>query len=80
MPPGGAFDPSAYFDPRKFREPGVYRIRFVYSSKSDDIAAWGGDGGRAVANNAEIVGMFRQVPKVEVRSDEFTLTVVAPGK
>lgn len=91
VPPGGAFDPYlhidgyGYFsahqlDSHNFREPGVYRIRFVYSAKSDDIGAWGGDGGRAVAANDELVGMFKQVPKVEARSDEFTLTVVAPGK
>jgi hypothetical protein len=91
LPPGGAFDPyrriddygffPAYqLDAHTFGEPGMYRIRFVYSAKSNDIGAWAGDGGQAVAANEEIMGMFRLVPKVEVRSDEFTLTVVAPGK
>jgi len=89
--PGEAFDPfqsiddhgffSAYqLDERHFRAPGVYRIRFVYSTKEADINAWAGDGAEKVAADDELVGKFKQVPKVEVRSDEFTLTVVAPGK
>jgi hypothetical protein len=91
VPPGGTFDPYQRIDdygffsahqlsPDTFREAGVYRIRLVYSTKNDDIGAWGGDGGRRVAANEEIMNLFKQVPKTEVRSNEFALTVIAPGK
>jgi len=91
VPPGGTFDPYQRIDdygffsahqlsPDTFREPGVYRLRFVYCTASHVIGAWAGDGGRAVAADKEIVNLFKQVPKVEVRSNEFVLTVAAPGK
>jgi hypothetical protein len=89
--PGEAFDPfqsiddsgffSAYqLDERHFRMPGVYRIRFVYSTKNDDIKAWAGDGAEKVAADDGLVGKFKQTPKFEVHSDEFTLTVVGPRR
>lgn len=91
VPPGESFDPYQHTDghgffsaeqlePENFRQPGVYRIRFIYSAKSDDLGAWGRGGGESSEVNTEIVKMFQLVPKVEVRSDEFALTVVAPGK
>ena len=61
-----------------FSQPGEYRVRFVYSTASEDIAKWGGDGRAAVADNAELVALFKQVPKTEVRSDEFIVNVEAP--
>lgn len=73
--PAARFFPSNQFDPDDFREPGVYRIRFVYSTKSDDIREWRG----WEDDSPEVVSLFKRVPKIEVRSDEFVLTVV-PGK
>src|SRR5688572_14404597 len=72
--PGEAFDPfqsiddhgffSAYqLDERHFRTPGVYRIRFVYSTKEDDIKKWGGDGAGKVAADGELVDKFKKAPK-----------------
>ncbi len=91
VPPGGTFDPYQNIDlfgffpayqlsAETFREAGVYRLRFVYSTKNYDIGAWAGDGGRAVAADEQIMNLFKRVPKVEVRSNEFELTVTAPGK
>lgn len=91
LPPGESFDPyrrvddggffSAHqLEAHTFGVAGAYRIRFVYSTKGDDIGEWSGDGKRSVASNAEIVELFKQVPKIEVRSDEFMLTVIAAGK
>jgi hypothetical protein len=82
VPPGKAFDPfqrvdsygffSAYqLDPSTFRAPGEYRIRFVYSTKNPAIATWRGD-----AADQKIVGLFRQVPKVEIRSNEIKVCVI----
>ena len=91
VPPGGTFNPYQRVDDhgffsahqlseRHFTTPGEYRIRFVYSTLSDDIKAWDGRGGESAASEPQILRMFRLVPKVEVRSEEFLLTVVAPGK
>ena len=85
--PGESFNPYKSVDgygffgahqllARNFSQPGEYRIRFVYSSASDEIAKWGGDGREFVGENAELVGLFKQVPKTEVRSEEFVVTVV----
>ncbi len=87
VPAGGTFNPYQHVDqsgffsahqlyPENFRQPGEYRFRFVYSTANNDIGAWGGDGGASVAKDAEIMRMFRLVPKVEVQSEEFKLTVV----
>lgn len=91
VPAGGAFNPYGYEGSdgfahayqifhRTFREPGEYRIRFTYSTKSDDIREWAGDGKETVFGDTRIADLFRQVPRIEVSSDEFILTVVAPGK
>lgn len=87
IPAGGTFDPYQKIDgygffstpqlaSENFRQPGEYRVRFVYSTANNDIGAWGGDGGATVAKDAEISRRFRLVPKVEVRSGEFKLTVI----
>jgi hypothetical protein len=86
VPPGKALDPyrridqygffSAHqLDQRTFRTACEYRIRFVYSTKSDTIAQW-----RGKAADEKIAGMFKQVPKVEVRSNEIKVCVVEPGR
>jgi hypothetical protein len=88
VPPGGTFNPHQKIDrygfwssrqlsPDTFREPGVYRIRFLYSTKNNTIDQWAGSSSE-VAANAEIMRLFNQVPKVEVHSNEFVLTVIAP--
>ncbi len=88
VPPGEVFNPYGEgnygFYPHLsyglFRTPGEYRIRFVYSTESDDLKAWAGDGKEKVAANQEITTRFEQVPRVEIRSEEFTVTVTAKGK
>jgi len=89
--PGASFDPyqrtddygffSAHqLNPNNFGTVGKYRIRFIYSTNSDAIEKWGGDGRGSVAKNEKLMAMFRQVPKVEVKSNEIQVTVVEPGK
>lgn len=89
--PGEAFDPYQHIDdfgffqshqlvPRNFQSAGEYRIRFVYSTKSNNIAAWGGDGCDKVAADERLVGLFGQVPKFEIRSNEIKINVVESGK
>jgi hypothetical protein len=95
VPPGGTFDPyqriddEGFFDspqicaPETFREAGVYRLRFVYSTNSADMKVWAGeagDGGREVLASEQLANLFKQVPKLEIRSNEFELTVTTPGK
>jgi hypothetical protein len=90
VPPGGTFDPfqrvdsggffSAEPSPEIFKDPGTYRISFGYSSSSTDILLWGGDYREAVAEDEKLVALFARVPKVEVRSNEFKVTVLAPRK
>jgi hypothetical protein len=86
---GGEFDPYQHIDsggffsahqldPGNFAAAGKYRIRFIYSTDCETIAKWGGDGRDSVAANEKLVGMFRQVPKVEIRSNEIQVTVVEP--
>ena len=87
VPPEGEFDPYQPIDDQgffsahelsadTFRAAGTYRIRFFYSSVSSDIAEW--RGGR-LATNKTIAAVFKQVPKVAVKSNEIQVTVVAPG-
>jgi hypothetical protein len=92
VPPGGTFDPfqeiddygfffaSRQLNPHTFRAAGEYRIRFVYSTRSDDIGAWAGESAWTPAQYEKVVGLFRQVPKVEVQSNEIKVTVVDRGK
>lgn len=91
VPAGKAFDPYQNVDdfgffsanqltPSTFQTAGEYRIRFVYSTKSDTIAEWGGYGRNKVAEDPKLIGMFQQVPKVEISSNEIKVTVVEPGK
>jgi hypothetical protein len=90
VPPGGTFDPYQHIDsygffgaslsPKIFNDAGTYRIRFVYSSNCDDIRAWGGDRREEVAGDERLLALFAQVPKVEVRSNEFKVLVVAPAE
>ena len=89
VPPGGGFDPtrgvwgSGWLTPDHkpaagFSVPGVYRVRFVYSAKCDDIGQWNGFLNSATVGD-EVAARFGREPKVEVRSDEFVVTVLAPG-
>jgi hypothetical protein len=82
VPPGKAFEPyqkmdeqgffsSIQLDETTFRKAGDYRIRFFYSTKNHAIAKWMGD-----AKDEKIVGMFKRVPKVEIRSNEIKVTIV----
>jgi hypothetical protein len=91
VPPGGTFDPyqeideggfflSCQLTASAFRTAGEYRIRFVYSTKYDDIIAWVGDGVATAAEYKKLLGMFRQVPKVEIRSNEIKIRIVKGGK
>jgi hypothetical protein len=86
VPPDADFDPYQQIDDQgffsahelsadTFRAVGTYRIRFFYSSASADIAEWRGAN---LAENKKIAAMFKQVPKVAVRSNEIQVTVAAP--
>jgi hypothetical protein len=90
VPAGRSFDPFQNVDSygffsahqiraENFTKPGEYRIRFFYSSASSDIKEWGGDGAAQVAADAGLLRLFRVVPKLQVQSEEFRLTVVAPA-
>jgi hypothetical protein len=65
-----------------FRTPGEYRLRFVYSTMSDNVALWrNGDWqGVPADERPKILALFSRVPKLEVRSNEITVTVVAPAQ
>jgi hypothetical protein len=87
LPTGGKFDPyqrideegffsSIQLSSRTFSSTGKYRIRFVYSTRNGDIRDWRGS---AVASDAKILSMFERVPKVEVKSNEIAIIVVAAG-
>ena len=89
--PGQAFDPydqsvgffpAVQLDPVVFRAPGAYRVRFVYSTMSDNIALWRNGGWEGIPENErpKILALFSRIPKLEVRSNEITVTVVAVGK
>jgi hypothetical protein len=89
--PGEAFDPydqslgffpAVQLDPAVFRAPGAYRVRFVYSTISDNIALWRNGGWDGIPENErpKILALFSQVPKLELWSDEITITVVAVAK
>jgi hypothetical protein len=91
LPPSCAFDPYQRIDnsgffaahqlaPSTFRTAGEYRIRFVYSTKGEAIGKWVGDGLNQAAANEKLIGLLKQVPKVEVWSDEIKVTVVEPRK
>jgi hypothetical protein len=91
VPPRGKFNPYQRTDDygffsahqlaaHNFNTPGEYRIRFVYSAKEPNIAKWGGDGRDTVAANEKLVNLFKQVPKVEIKSNEIKVIVVEPGK
>ncbi len=80
--PGRTFDPyqqigdhgfffASQLNSRTFRTTGEYRIRFFYSTNSNNMDAWFGD-----AENDKLVGLLRQVPKVEIRSNEIKVSVV----
>lgn len=81
--PGGKFSPYQKVDDHgffpahqlsagTFAAEGKYRIRFFYSTDKADIKYWLGDG--ATSENLE--RLFKQVPKLTLRSNEITVTVV----
>ena len=87
LPPGGTFNPYPridddgffqpyHFSPIFFEMPGEYRIRFVYSTKSDKLVEWSGDDRRKVANDQVLLAMFKKVPRVHVTSNEIKVTVI----
>jgi hypothetical protein len=84
---GGKFDPyqqgygsfSAYqLSPRSFPVAGKYRIRFVYSTESGQIMDWLGDDVAVGEQRAtkRFGGLFKQVPKAKVTSNEINVSVV----
>ena len=87
LPPSGTFNPYERIDsygffgpyhltPSLFRMPGEYRIRFVYSSKSNKLVEWSGDDRRKVANDQMLLAMLKKVPRVYITSNEITVTVI----
>ena len=88
VPPRGRFDPFqdiddyGFFGPdelsaSRFHVAGKYRVRFVYSSSCANIRDWSGDDPNAVMSNAKIASMFEHVPKVDVKSNEIEINVIA---
>ena len=84
VPPDASFNPYKTVDDygffaahqlraQNFTQLGRYRIRFVYSTDQEDVIDWRGNG-----EDAELVSLLNQVPKTEVRSEEFVVTVKAP--
>jgi hypothetical protein len=83
VPSGGQFDPFMHIDEHgffgcyqqicrdTFRNPGEYRLRFVYSTRSRDIAKWQGDGKKGLAER------FEEVPHGTYTSNEVRIKVVA---
>jgi hypothetical protein len=91
LPAGGTLNPCERIDrygffsagpyPQYFDVPGKYRVQFVYSTRYDDIRGFGGDNDWGDVENDELmIALFDRVPKVEVRSNVFEVTVLAPGK
>jgi hypothetical protein len=82
--PGDAFDPYQRIDDHgffpteqlgkhHFNQVGTYLIRFFYCTKG-----WTWDGPEG--SYREMESLIRQVPKIDIRSNEFVLQVVEPGK
>lgn len=85
VPAGEAFDPfgedgvehvfgARQLNASMFDTPGEYRVKFVYSTDSDDLVEWNG-----LPNSRFDSGLhdlLRQVPKARLESAEFVVTVV----
>ena len=95
VPAGGTFDPYIQLDGtgylnahqlrgENFQKVGAHRIRFVYSTKSEDIGrfiGWIGVGrDQTQADSDRIAEMFPKVPKVEARSNEIVVETFTLGK
>ena len=88
VPRGGSFNPfgQGFFGADGFeflhvQRPGRYRVRFVYSTASDAIRDYFGDERMRsqFQPSPDIMHLFRQVPKVELRSNELRLEFTAPN-
>jgi hypothetical protein len=90
VPAAGVFDPfqEPFFYPlhlnaMTFREPGEYRVRFVYSTASDDIRRWNhgiwADEVVDVAEDAGLLSLLAQVPKTRVVSNELNVRITRAG-
>ena len=60
-----------------FQTPGVYRIQFHYSTNSQKLNDFMGDRPlqQDKAKNQKLVSLLRQVPKVEIVSNELEITI-----
>lgn len=88
VPPRGAFDPYAPIDdydffaacqlePPSFPKRGRYRIRFTYSTESDDLDAWLGMPSPETAGELETLrSLLARVPKTRVVSDVIEVEIV----
>jgi hypothetical protein len=78
------FATSTELNGKDFSTPGVYKIRFVYSTKSEDMKQWNPGlallGGDPNAKNPKLEALLARVPKTEVVSNEIEITVVEPKK
>ncbi|MET0394245.1 MAG: hypothetical protein ABW019_13955 [Chitinophagaceae bacterium] len=89
VPAGQPFDPylnskdhgffSDYFatNPGTFKHPGTYRIRFHYSTNSQELSGfmgdnWPRDGG---ADSLQLQALFKLTPKVELESNEIVIRI-----
>jgi hypothetical protein len=69
---------STMLYPSMFKSTGAYHVRFHYSTTSDDIREWAGDGRDSVGADKTLVALFRQVPHIDLTSNELVITVVMP--
>jgi hypothetical protein len=62
-------------DVREFRNPGIYRLRFHYSTNSENIDDFMGNGplDHERTDAAELRRLLKQVPKVSLESNEIEL-------
>ena len=83
---GGSFDPYQHVDhggffrarvhrAEYFAEPGEYRLRFRYSTESDDIADFRGDLNQGFDLDRGLRKPLSRVPRVTLVSNELVLTV-----
>jgi hypothetical protein len=70
---------STMLYPSMFTSTGSYHVRFHYSTTSDDIREWAGDGRDSAGSDKTLVDLFRQVPHIDLTSNELVIIVVPPG-
>ena len=74
----GSFPPRRFLATKDiFSKPGVYKLKLTYSTASDPIEQWLGDGRQdpKLRNDQKLLELFRQVPKVHLVSNVLTFRI-----